>query len=459
MIRRRRQTFAVLAIALTMLLAGCAGWGTDGPAEGADDPEPDETGDLEDVDNEAANEQQDTSEDERDADAAPGNDSADRETDTTDTDTDTGTDAPDANDESADEAEGDDTDDADDRAIDEGDQAETSPQDDGADETGEEGETSVNDTDGNQQDSGDGEHPPTNETGDEDGDADDEMYRFETTIQVVDGDGQPIEGESVRAWPAGAPDNVEEYVTDENGQVVLEGGSSDPSDTIMMIVEVAGEERTVHLDQDEHTETFTVEDGSETSGLTVHVIDGTGDEGALDAEVTITHIETGETATATTDDGAVRFDGLEPGEYRVDADAGEDWYVFEGVTDQSVDVPDNDEHTLELYPEPETHTLTVEVRDATTGDPIEGADVSGVGGVHPDGSDMMFSAETDSDGTATVETWESSYEVDVIADGYEFAGDTIGLDEDKQLTIELEPEEGGNGEENNEGQATPAIAA
>ena len=51
---------------------------------------------------------------------------------------------------------------------------------------------------------------------------------------------------------------------------------------------------------------------------------------------------------------------------------------------------------------------------------------------------MMFSVETDSDGMATVETWESPYTLEAHAEGYELYMED--LDEDKTVRVELEPE-------------------
>lgn len=64
-------------------------------------------------------------------------------------------------------------------------------------------------------------------------------------------------------------------------------------------------------------------------------------------------------------------------------------------------------YTMELYPEPPTHTLTVTVVDAETVEPIEGATVSGVGNVHPTGFDMLFQGTTNEDGVALIEAYES----------------------------------------------------
>lgn len=188
--------------------------------------------------------------------------------------------------------------------------------------------------------------------------------------------------------------------------------------------------------------------------LSVHVVDAeTGDP--VDGPVSIAGPE--HRATERAENGTAVFEGVHDGEYTLNAEI-DGWYHHPAGEDSvSVDGTDT-EHVLELYPEPETHALTVVVTDAETVAPSIGSPVSGTGGTHPSGADLLFRGETGSDGTVTFEgEYESRYDVDVTAKGYEMAFDSFELTEDTELGIEMTATNAGEGDENRQ-RTTVAMA-
>lgn len=106
--------------------------------------------------------------------------------------------------------------------------------------------------------------PEDPEDGDDDADdgsEDDdggEMVEFETTIRVVDQNGDPVEGELVESRRLAENEWSELGTTDENGEVVLTGQSSDPSDAMMFDVRVRDTVVPVSLDNTDSTETIEI---------------------------------------------------------------------------------------------------------------------------------------------------------------------------------------------------------
>ena len=287
-------------------------------------------------------------------------------------------------------------------------------------------------------------------------------------VSVVDEDGEPVVDEEVLLSPPGTVEPEEKVMrrTDENGEVVIELGAGDPSDVVMYDVEVRDQEQRLGIMSDEHHGVqeveFVVDRAAEPGpghSLTINVEDGTTGD-AVEAEVTITEAGTTNSQTAMAENGSVTFKGIEPGDYVVSADAGEDWYVFEGVSDTEVTVDGDTEHTIDIYPEPDRHDLRVEVTDATTGEPIEGATLSAEGDRHPGGHDILLGGETNSEGVYESEEVESSYDMNVDAEGYEATGVQFELDADKTVTVELQPEETvSNGNETEAGNMTASSLA
>jgi hypothetical protein len=158
-----------------------------------------------------------------------------------------------------------------------------------------------------------------------------DFYELTATVQVVDGDGEPIEGELVEK----SDPDIEEWEpvgeTDSNGEVTLVGGSSEADDAIQKQVRVSDEIQPVHLTQEGTHTVITLgaaDNGDEeTYTLTVTVIeDGTGTpiSGASVAGYLVTWPEYSHGAdqfSETTDsDGVATADGLY-GSYDVDVEA------------------------------------------------------------------------------------------------------------------------------------------
>nr|WP_272592146.1 carboxypeptidase regulatory-like domain-containing protein [Salinibacter ruber] len=83
-------------------------------------------------------------------------------------------------------------------------------------------------------------------------------------------------------------------------------------------------------------------------------------------------------------------------------------------------------------------TASGTVTDSDTGDPIEGASVTGT---RPDGGEQLFEATTSSDGTYDV-TFKvadepSEVEISASADGFEMASQTVTFSEDISVSFEL----------------------
>ena len=229
---------------------------------------------------------------------------------------------------------------------------------------------------------------PPEEPPDDDDDGDDEYPTATGVVTVVDEDGEPVEGEPVTIAPPGTVEDEakETRETDANGQVRIEFLAGDPSDVVMHTIEVRDQEKLLGIMADEHHGVqevmFTVGTESKNS-LTVNVEDAeTGD--AVDGEVTIRHIDTGETFSAATEDGTVTFEDIPAGTHAIEVDAGDEWHMPQDGSDE-VQVDGETEHTIAMQPEPPMHELRVKVTDAETGDPVEGAEVAGIGTVQPPG--------------------------------------------------------------------------
>ena len=87
----------------------------------------------------------------------------------------------------------------------------------------------------------------------------DRMYALKAVITVVDEDGDPIEGEPVEARHGLVNDEWEVVgETDENGEIVLVGGSSEPSDVVAQEVRVRDQTITTFLESDRRTEEIVI---------------------------------------------------------------------------------------------------------------------------------------------------------------------------------------------------------
>lgn len=175
----------------------------------------------------------------------------------------------------------------------------------------------------------------------------------------------------------------------------------------------------------------------------------------VDIPVRLNGIDTDYDETVTATNGTVTFENVPNGDYEVKVATDGWWPEYPGMNE--VTVSGDTSYTLGVHDAPDSHTLTVTVTDAETGDPIEGADVSGVGGRHPDGADLLLGGETNANGVLTVDAYESGYLISVSADGYEYPpNQEVDLDEDKSVSFELTPEDSGGETATQPSPETPA---
>ncbi|WP_228546091.1 lamin tail domain-containing protein [Halegenticoccus tardaugens] len=153
------------------------------------------------------------------------------------------------------------------------------------------------------------------------------------------------------------------------------------------------------------------------------------------------------------DRGVINNDGsdtmaiLEPDEETVVVTSDESTSDESGEGD---DGESGDEETDDRNVE-EENTITITVVDEETGDPIEGAEVTGV--IHlPGPAEDYFEIETNSEGVAETTSPAVYHEIEVSADGYYDGNATADLEEgDKSVTVELQPEsDDGDDEESDE---------
>lgn len=173
----------------------------------------------------------------------------------------------------------------------------------------------------------------------------------------------------------------------------------------------------------------------ETHKVTVNAGEAVPVEGV---EITITGENNQIEETLTTDEsGAVVFN-VPDGEYTI---TGVDQRGYEQTTTVTVDGEDTSVLLGGMAaPDPPVRTVTFEVVNAETGEPIEGASITGIGNRLPGGGEALLYAETGADGSADVEAFESSYSLDIRADGYETSYQSITVDDDMMVEISLTPD-------------------
>lgn len=269
-----------------------------------------------------------------------------------------------------------------------------------------------------------------------------QMTQFETTIVVENEQGQPIEGEVVEAQATQGDEAVEwEEIgtTDENGEVVLTGRSSDPTDVIQFEVRVQGydqEPLQTYVDDSEHEETIVIEsqprDDPETHTLTVNLATHDVDGVAVTLEKeTLPEDDEFEPVTKASAGGQVSFQ-VEEGSYYVDAEGYNPMLV-------GVYIDEDTEITIqETNPDP----IEVTVVDADTDEGIEGAEISGRCDLWHSTGDSYIEGMTDETGVAHAETGVSptSCNVTVEADDYEDEYLRLSVPDDDWITVELTTE-------------------
>lgn len=246
-------------------------------------------------------------------------------------------------------------------------------------------------------------------------------------VTVVDQNGDPLEGASIHA----------------TGPVLSNGAAHEPSgetnaDGIATLTAYDGEydlevqydgeitEDHVTVDGDTKTtvEVDTSETGEETNTLTVHA------ESAVTVESTD---EDGMSETQEPTDGVATFEVPDGG------------YVITADGYHSADLPFVEEDAEITLQDTGGATMDITVTDAESGDPVAGAEISGVCDLHYSGGDSYIETESPSgaDGVVTVQTGVTPTTCDatVTADGYEDAQITLDAPDDDGRTVELQPAE------------------
>lgn len=378
MIRLERKTALTLVACLAVLLAGCSGWGTDGPAK-SDDPDPAEAGALEDAD-------------------------ADAEDDGDETDT---------------------------GGVDETDESDAADADSGADErqaSDEDGATESDTEDGDGPDDGQSDESDAGGASDADGDTDEESNAEqddsganETTDENDEADGDD-----------GADGNDENPPADETGD---EGDSDDGSSGDDAPEEDTPDEGTGDAGSGDGSSDGTG-DGSEPE---IHTLTVWAGEAVPVADIPITlerHSDGATTTRNTGSDGTVEFTVID-GEYTV---SGTDANGDSAQRDVTVDGEDTEVMLSALAPEePDAYAVSATVTDAETGEPIEGAAIDGLGERHPTTGERVFNVTTGADGTGETEAFAGTYEIDIYAEGYEQEVGSAMIDGDTELDYELVP--------------------
>lgn len=404
MINRRYTT--VVLVCFAIVLAGCTGWGTDGPVD-EEDPEPDEADALESTQDETEDANGDNDDDATEADSdndGGGDDSADSTT----TEDDTSNESDDNNAEETDESD------------------EGSADDPDSDSTGADGTSS-----GESSDALDEPADSSDESdSDSDGSESDEEF-------VSDDDGSQSDANgSDNSDDANDVDDVGDGSSgDENSNENDEGNESDESN-----------------EEDENSGTDDEEGDAENDGNGSEEQNSSGDDENDTEEYTLT-VEVGE---MNADGAVITVEGEDYNETMAVDDSGlTEFVVPDGEYDvHGVDQNGNEETQTVAVEGDETITLSTlesEWPDVTTvavfvenesGEPIEGATVD----LHamttlPDGTDAGGeSADTDRDGEVSLETYEIGYEFGITADGYEDHQEMITVEEDDERTVTLEEE-------------------
>ncbi|WP_336345029.1 carboxypeptidase regulatory-like domain-containing protein [Halalkalicoccus ordinarius] len=440
---RTRFVVAVVLTAVMVLGAGCAGFGTDGPA----DPSEVSNGDADDQENESpSNDTEATNE-------SSSNSSDDsNEHDETDPPESSDEDDPDespAVDGSDDGGSADGT-----EGTDSTGDAEESDDADSGTNSGQEDTASSDDGNGDTANDGNGDDAPAENGGDGDGGEDSPESGDEN---ADGGDGGDADNES------GEEEQVYTLTVEADSPVTLErtwedaSTTREPTDGTVEFSVIEGsyalsaggyhdvpEEMAIQVDSDT-TVTLQSEDGGE---IEVNVVDAeTGEpiEGAEISGVCDWYYSSGDAyVTGETDADGIATAHAELAPTDCDATVSAEGYESESV---ALSVPDDDGVTVELEPEvsetPETNTLTVEVTNAETGEPIEGAAVEahGADGDPGDTRDLRYEAQTNENGVAEMEVQAAmNYVITVEAAGYETGHGEVSLD--RETSIELTPEEG-----------------
>lgn len=392
----------IITIVLGVALAGCTT--TDGPDDAADDI------------NESNTTDPDQSNETNETDVGDENESESEDEGKSDTDTDTDDDQPDSDDQT-DESDQQDQDQDQDREDDTTElNGEEEPIDDGDDQDQQDQDQ---DQQPDESDEPDQDQPDENET---DEPAANETDDRETYTLTVEADAAVTVTEATRTEQDGLtvtkePDNGVATFEVPEGRYDIEADGY--HDTLIPVT--VDSDMAVKLQEESGTVNISVVDsetGEPIEGATIRSdmcnLYFTGGDASLQGESDENGvIEAEATAKPTACDA------------RVDADGYETEYV-------RVFVPDSEGMTVELTPEQEQeYTVTFNVTDTTTGEPIENVTVAGQ---QVNGS-ATFEAVTDANGTATVAIPEGTYDVKLDSPQGRYTPHTLTVEIDRDVTI------------------------
>ncbi len=440
--RLQNHTIITLLVCVSVIMAGCAGFGAGEPADDTGTDSPDQSDDLED-----------------EQDSAEGNNSSadtDSEAEHETSDSDSASES--ASDSTSESSSNSDTDASTSSASDPcGDSSETDPCDSGspddssrsADENTSTDESSSNDSDSTDDNGstdntgGDNDSDDSDDTDDSEGEEEllPPSYTYTVTVEVVDADGNPIADEPVTATVNG---ETTEYLTGEDGTVNVTTES-----TIAKAVEyeitVRHDTRGLPVNQSAQTERFVIgaqeepEPEPETYDFTVYTQE--------DVSVTVRNDDTREEWTKNATNGSVTFE-LAPGMYTIHADE-----------HASVLMPTNVPGHTEIELQGGYDEFTVNVVDAETGDPIEGAEISGVCDWYFSSGDAYITGESNADGVIETSVISPSVCHGVLVEADEYESTTISvinIPDDDEMTIELDA---ASDESRDEEEQTNALVA
>ncbi|MFC7007594.1 CHRD domain-containing protein [Halalkalicoccus salilacus] len=202
----------------------------------------------------------------------------------------------------------------------------------------------------------------------------------------------------------------------------------------------------------------TVGDGEYTVTFDVYDVN-TGEE--LDGEVVVSQQDGDESETVPIEDGEGSI-MLDAGEYDLEPNV-EGYTAADAVTPPGVIVEGDTTVDYALFGGFELVTLLAQVSDAESGEPVEGAEVTGFG-TSPT-YDPLFEGTTDANGNVELDIENTRWQIDVTADGYErlqTSVDYSGAEEGETFeeTFELQPaDDGGDDTDDSESSASLTTSA
>lgn len=438
MSRIRTRQYIVLLLGVLMLAsAGCAGFGTDSPAE---DPggETDGNGDAQDGESpsdEASNSSGDGNGDEREStDGAEGStspssaDDGDSSRSSPDDADSSGSESGSSDESSSDTSDSRDTDSSDTSSgSDDGDSSDTDSGTDTSDDTDTDSSDESDESDESDSDTDSDDTDETDQTGENDDDGEEDVY----TLTVEADSEVTIERHSDGATTSREP-------TDGIVNFSVYAG-----DYTVSADEYQSQEVTVEDDR----ELTLQEDQQDGTTQTIEIVHANEDNAPLPSTVTLRG-EDGETYTEDTgDDGVAEFtvpDGIYDYEIEPHQD-GEFGLAMSYAGDMRVgsdDFPNPLE--IPMYSPPEDVDASMRVVDSETGEPIEGATIQGMSPNMNHPYKPAFSVETDANGQydeTIPNTVTTGYDYEVAAEGYQReAGSSMTAEEMANQTFELEPE-------------------